>query len=131
MFLIALPIAIITEIIYLIRHPWTFNWIATIVWTIITGIGLLLFRSEKTIGFSPFVLGGALFTYYSLKINLNRRRPGVMKRHHEHYYSGTHHHKQQQRTRYPKKKGTYPNRGPRPYRTAKEIDDIIKKITSK
>jgi hypothetical protein len=131
MFIIALPIAIITEIIYLIRHPWTFNWTATIVWATITGIGFLLFRSEKTIGFSPFVFCGAFFAYYSLKINLNRRRPEVMKRHREHYYShsGTHHHKQW--TRYPKKGGIHPTKGPRRYRTVKEIDNIIKKITSK
>jgi len=86
MWIIALPILLFREIVYLIRHPWTFNWTATLVWSIITAIGLLLFRIEKTIGLAPFVWGVAIMVYYYLKINLNRRRPEVMKLHRQHYY---------------------------------------------
>jgi len=93
MFIINALRAIITEITYLFRHPWTFNWIATITWLLMIGIGVLAIRNNKHPAI-PIILFILSFpTYYYLKINLNRRRPKVMKRHRQHYYKETHPHK--------------------------------------
>jgi hypothetical protein len=81
-----IPVFLFTEIRYLIRHPWTFNWTAWVAWVVITGASFILTRSEKTLGYTWLGWGAAIFIYYQVKIYLNRRRPEVMKRHHQHYY---------------------------------------------
>ena len=90
--LLFVPMFILGEGTYLFRHPWTFNWIAALVWGVVTGGGFLLFWCGKWISLSPFVFMGAVGAYYYLKVKLNRRRPSVMKRHREHYVAGIHRH---------------------------------------
>lgn len=120
---------IFEEIIYLVRHPWTFNWIATLAWLLMIGIGVLAIQNNTHPAIPVILFIFSFPTYYWLKIELNRRRPGVMKRHHKHYYTASDHRKQ--RNSYPRKSRGKRPPGQKPYRTGKEIDDIIKKITSK
>jgi hypothetical protein len=93
MFIVIILAFLFTEIRYLIRHPWTFNWTATLVWAVITTTSIVFILKERAITFATLACGAAIMVYYYLKINLNRRRPKVMQLHHQHYYRKTHTHK--------------------------------------
>ncbi|MBM4338990.1 MAG: hypothetical protein FJ110_05565 [Deltaproteobacteria bacterium] len=88
--LLFFPLWLIYEIGYLIRHPWSFNWIAASVWAIITCAGIYLTQLGNWIALSPFFWMAAIAIYYVLKIRLNRRRPEVMRRFREYYRSPAH-----------------------------------------
>jgi hypothetical protein len=90
MYLLIIPAFIFYEGRYLIRHPWTFNWTATIVWATITAIGFIFVREGPILGIVPVIHCVAIMAYYYLKINLNRRRPRVMELHRKHYRSRAH-----------------------------------------
>ena len=126
--LLIIPWFLFVEINYLFKHPWTFNLTAALVWAVITGFSALFVADDWRLGLVPVIHAAAVGVYYILKINLNRRRPAVMKLHHQHYYGGAHHHKQKYRNL--KRPGDAFAPGPRRYHTPKEIVEIIKKITS-
>jgi len=93
MWIIALPYRLFTEIVYLIRHPWIFNWIATTTFLFFVGLGFIFTRNPKTQPFVVITWVVGFMAYYVLKINLNRRKPKVRKRHYKHYRDGIHTHK--------------------------------------
>lgn len=104
--MLIIPVFLFREIRFLIRHPKTFSPLATILWVLITAASIPFMENKPTLGLVPVIHAIAVGVYYWAK-----------------WYKPI--------TKGPKKQRVKQPHGPRRYRTAKEIDDIIKKITSK
>jgi len=76
MYFLIIPAFIFYEGGYLICHPWTFNWTATIVWATITAISLIFVREGPILGIVPVIHCVAIMVYYWVKVwtNAGRRR---------------------------------------------------------
>jgi hypothetical protein len=68
-FLLVLPLFVITEGIYLLRHPRTFNGVAVCVWAGVSGIGFLVGLKEQSL--PAWAIGQiiAVVVYYWIKVS--------------------------------------------------------------
>ena len=67
-YLLALPLFVVTEGIYLVRHPRTFSGLAALVWFLITGISFLFIGNTRTLPWVPVMHVVAIGVYYFVKV---------------------------------------------------------------
>lgn len=68
-YFIIIPVFILTEGPYLIRHPKTFNTLASILWVFITGISFLFIPNIRTLPIIPIIHAVAIAIYYLVKLH--------------------------------------------------------------
>ena len=67
-YLLILPAFILSEGIYLVRHPKTFRGLAASVWLVITGISFLFIGNNRTLPWVPVMHVVAIGAYYLVKM---------------------------------------------------------------
>ena len=67
-YLLILPAFMVTEGIYLVKHPRKFSGLATFLWAVISGISFLFISSDRTLPWVPVVQTVAIGVYYLVKI---------------------------------------------------------------
>lgn len=67
MWLLSFPVFVLMEVIYLVRHPWGFSWLAALVGLGIGGLSyLFMYRGESLI-LVFFTQAVAIVVYYVIK----------------------------------------------------------------
>ena len=69
MWLLAIPLLIIAEVVYLIRHPRTFSGLALFVFLVICGIGALFLYRGGPVWWVWVTWVVAVFSYYGIKLH--------------------------------------------------------------
>ena len=72
-YLLVLPAFILTEGIYLVKHPKTFRGLAALVWFVITGISFLFIGNTRTLPWVPVMHAVAIGAYYLVKMWCHER----------------------------------------------------------
>ena len=68
-YLLAVPVFIMAEGIYLVKHPRTFSGLAAFLWAVISGIGFFLGVKDESL--AEWAIGQvvALIVYYMIKLH--------------------------------------------------------------
>ena len=67
MWILSVPVLFVAEVIYLIRHPGTFSWVAAIIGLLIVGLSyLFLYRGESGL-IVFFTQAVGIVAYYIIK----------------------------------------------------------------
>lgn len=75
MYLLIIPWFVITEGIYLLRHPRTFNGLAALLWLVITGTSVFFIGKGWKLGLVPVIHVIGIAVYYFVKLRrLGERR---------------------------------------------------------
>ena len=67
-YLLAVPVFVVTEGIYLVRHPRTFSGLASFLWAVMTGISFLFIGNTWTLPWVPVMHIVAIGVYYFVKV---------------------------------------------------------------
>ena len=67
-YLVLAPCFVLTEGMYLLRHPRTFNGLAAFLWAVITGASGFLISEGSNLHFVPVVQVFAIVVYYVVKL---------------------------------------------------------------
>lgn len=86
-YLLIVPVFLLTEGIYLVRHPRTFNRRAAFFWVAITGMSLFFIRNDWRLGLVPVIQVVGIMVYYFVKLRWRwRRRPHIRVRKDENHF---------------------------------------------
>jgi len=67
LYLLIVPAFLLSEGLYLVRHPKTFRWSAALVWLLITGFGTLFALDKSTLPLVPVAQGVGVLAYWFVK----------------------------------------------------------------
>jgi len=68
-YLLILPAFMVTEGIYLVKHPRTFSGLAAFVWAVISGVSFIFVSSERTLPLVPVTHVVGIAVYYFVKLH--------------------------------------------------------------
>ena len=73
-YFLIVPWFVVSEGIYLLRHPRTFNGLAAFVFLVVVGIGFIFARNERTLGLVAVIHVVAIGLYYTIKRRARKMR---------------------------------------------------------
>lgn len=105
LYALIIPVFLFREVWYLCKHPKAFSPLAAVVWFLIALTSVFFMENNPTVAVVPLIHAISVGVYYWIRdYRDDSMRPPLMR--------------------------VRRRKGPRRYRTAKEVDAIIKKITA-
>jgi hypothetical protein len=73
-YLLILPAFVLSEGIYLVKHPKTFNGLAALIWLVITGTSFFFIGKGWKFGLVPVIHVIGIAVYYFVKLRRPKKR---------------------------------------------------------